>query len=105
MKMNFLDWLVMDTRFGFGQQRKDPGGPFLHAVTQTRVVDDFENVSEMTVRVFMRGVYQCMGRTDSGTIDLLEINLPTTDPEQFQFCDQCARLNARTDQRPQNHVA
>src|SRR6267154_4288648 len=105
MKMNFLDRLVVDPRFRFRQQRKDPRGPIFNAAGQTRVVDDFENVAEMTVRIFVRGVYSRIGRANSGTIDLFEINLPTTDAKQIQLLDQCLRSNARTDQRAENHVA
>src|SRR5258706_14942627 len=58
----------------------------------------------MTVRMFVRGLYPSIGRANSGTIYLFEINLPTTDAKQIQLLNQCLRSNARTDQRAENHV-
>src|SRR5258706_13108242 len=70
-----------------------------------RIVDDFKDVAKMTMRMLVPGLDPSIGRADSGTIDLFEINLPAADPKQFQLLDQSPRLKACTNQRAENHVA
>jgi hypothetical protein len=59
----------------------------------------------MPVRVLVRSVYPSVGRTDSGTIDLFEINLPTANTEQSQLLGQRERVDAGIDKSTQDHVA
>jgi hypothetical protein len=103
--MNFLDALIMNLRFGFSEQRKDPGRSILNAASQTRVMDYLENVAEVPVSVLGLGLHPSMCGADSRTIYFFEIDSPTREPEQFQLRSQSERLNACGDQGTQNHVA
>src|SRR5436190_21649452 len=73
MKMDFLNRLVMHPAFGFGQTRKNLRRAILHAFRQTRTINNFENVSQMAVGVFMGSRDMSVGAADSGSIYCFKI--------------------------------
>jgi hypothetical protein len=105
VKVDFLNRLVMYPRFGFGEQRKDPGRAILYSSSQTGIMDYLQNVAQVAMGVLMPGMHPSVGGADSGTIYFFEINFPTSHPKQFQLRRQRERINSCGHQRTKNHVA
>src|SRR6267142_6526689 len=74
MKVHLLDRLVVDTRLGFRQTRKDLRRAILNTLGQTRLVNDLENIGKMAVCMFVCSLHARVCRTYAGAIDSLEID-------------------------------
>ena len=104
MEMNFLDWLVVNATFSLSQPGENQCRPVPNTPAQPRIVNNLENVAEVPVRVLGRCLDPSVSRADSRAMNLLEIYLPTRDPEQLQLFNQRARFEADVDQCAENHV-
>src|SRR5438046_2725000 len=85
VKMNFLDWLVVNATFSLSQPGENLCRPVPNTPVQPRIVNNLENVAEVPVRVLGRCLDPSVSRAASRAMNLLEIQRPTRDPEKLQL--------------------
>ena len=82
MEVHVLNRFVVYSGFSLGQTRKDLRGSILHGLTQTRVVNDLQNVAQVTMRMFVLSVYASVRGTNARTIDGNKVDLEALNSEQ-----------------------